>query len=441
MKSIFEREEFKPLEAAWKNRLDKLQRRHDYYSGAVYERHKYRFGWWFGQRLYRGIRPLFLPFARAVEVDCGLIPGKWSFPDEAPEPWIEGRKQLWSWSEWATKGVLYVHYGSIFGVSGLKVADLRDRGQVIVAPVDPRRFMLVTNGAYDPTPAMSIYIEMRRGAEGEYEYAEVITPQTITTYKAGEPFGFEGREASYTNELGFVPYVEVPHIETGEALGECTFQKAMRILDELNNLSSYLADIVEKHAEPQYVASGVQKGDLKKGDNIWFAPEGSKIEAILADIDIDGVRGFIQQISDNVDRALPETAFDELRSKDQIATATLELQLQELVFKVKRTRPNYDAGLVRALRLAGQAAKQMGIGEVAVLDDDNLMLDDERPVLRANLDTRELADYLLKSGAPSEAVWKLLEIDQDTIDEWNRLKAEKQAQFNNMLDSDGETAL
>lgn len=442
IKSLFDRDEFKPFKAQWDRRQTELARRHDYYTGDVYNRHKYRFGWWLGQRLYRGIRPLFLPFARAVDVDAGIIPGGWAFKQEAPDAWRTARKQLFAWSEWATQGVLYVHYGAIFGVSGLKVADLREEKKVVIAPVDPRKFMLVRGSGYSQAPMMAITIEQREGADGKpYEYGEVITPDSITTFRNGQPEGFENRPESYPNALGAVPYIEVRHIETGEDLGECTFQKPMLILDELNELGSYLADIIKKHAEPQTAISGAAKSDLKKGDNVWFLPEGAKVETLLADIDIPGVQSFLKQLEDNVRESLPESAFDELKSKTEIATATLELQLQELVLKVKRCRPNYDAGIVKAMRLAGRAAADMGLSDVAPLDDELLELDDDRPVLRADLDTRERADYLLKSGAPHEKVWEALGVEQDEIAEWRRILDERRANFNDMLDSDGETEL
>lgn len=442
IKSLFDRDEFKPFKAQWDRRQSELARRHDYYTGEVYNRHKYRFGWWLGQRLYRGIRPLFLPFARAVDVDAGIIPGGWAFKQEAPDAWRTARKQLFAWSEWATQGVLYVHYGAIFGVSGLKVADLRDEKKVVIAPVDPRTFTLVRAGGYSQAPVMAITLEQREGADGTpYEYAEVITAQEIMTFRNGQPEGYEGRPERYPNALGAVPIIEVRHIETGTALGECTFQKAMMILDELNELGSYLADIIKKHAEPQNVVTGAAKSELKKGDNVWFLPEGAKVDSLIAEIDIAGVQGFLTQLSDNVHEALPESAFDELKSKAEIATATLELQLQELVLKVKRARPNYDSGLIKALRLAGKAAADMGLSDVAPLDDEMLELDNERPVLRADLDTREMADYLLKSGAPNEKVWEALGVEQDEIAEWRRILDERQARFNVALDSDGETAL
>jgi hypothetical protein len=93
------------------------------------------------------------------------------------------------------------------------------------------------------------------------------------------------------------------------------------------------------------------------------------------------VLSFIQEIRDQIKEGLPELAFAELVSKDNIATATLEIQLMELVLKIRRTRPNYDHGLADILRMAGKAAKSMNLAAVGVLDDEALKFDAKRPVL------------------------------------------------------------
>jgi len=165
-------------------------------------------------------------------------------------------------------------------------------------------------------------------------------------------------------------------------LGECTFQKSIDLLNEVNEIASYLADIIKKNADAQWAIFGAEPSDLEhSGEVIWFFPHGADAKPLVPGIDIDGVLEFIKEIAANVTASLPELAFDDLRRKDQIATATLELQLMELVLKVKRTRPNYDRGLTQALRMAGRAAATMGLSEIAVLDDEELRFDDQREIL------------------------------------------------------------
>lgn len=387
--SIFETDEFTGYAAQWAQRQQLLAYRKAYYDGTIYASVRERFAAlgklspMLGPRLYRGTKALFLMLSRAVDVDAGIIPGGWAFAEDAPAAWETATKQVFAWSDWATDGVLYVHYGAQYGVSGLKVADLREQGRVIIKPLDPCCFMLVRSGQYDRTPRLGIIVEQRTDGAGEaYEYAEVITAEQVRTFVGGEPMGVDGREASYPNELGFVPIVERHHLLTGADLGEATAEKVFPLLDEVNELASYLADIIKKHAEAQWAVIGAEPSDLvKSGDNVWFIPAGGDAKALVAGIDIPGVLAFIEAIRKEVSEGLPELGFAVLIDKDNIATATLEIKMMELVLKIKRTRPNYDHGLADALRMAGRAAKTMAIGELAALDDEALAFDPERPVL------------------------------------------------------------
>jgi hypothetical protein len=386
--SIFELDEFKPYEAPWNVRQAELARRERYYDGSIYRKVRENLGW-LGPRLYKGVKPLYLPLARAVDVDAGIVPGGWKLSDDAAASWAPALKTLFAWSSWETDGVLFVHYGAMYGCSGLKVADLRDQARVVLKPINPSCFLLVPGAQYDSTPSLALWIEQREGKDGPYEYAEVITSSDVRTFAAGQPIGVDGRPPEYPNDLGFVPFVEARHIETGKLLGECTYQKAIPLLDEVNELASYLADIIKKHAEPQWAIAGAEASDLvRSGDNVWFLPGESKATPMVAGIDIPGVLEFIREIRDQVHGALPELAFQELVSKTQIATATLELQLMELVIKVHRCRPNYDHGLADGVRMAGRAADSMSIRDLAALDDEHLGFDAERPVLPLDKETQ-----------------------------------------------------
>lgn len=392
--SLFELDEFAPYAERFEARRRELARRKSYYTGTVYKDWKTKLGWLY-PRLYKGAKTLYLPLFRSVQIDAGIIPGGWALPPVEDEPrakaWQVAMDTVFDWSDWNTDGVLFVHYGAMYGVSDLKIADLRDARQVIIKPVNPACLLLIDGAQYDSTPRMALWVEQRTDAKGElFEYAEVITPADVRTFADGTPKGFDEREPEYQNELGFVPFVEADHIKSGEALGESTFQMAIPMLDEVNELASYLADIIKKHAEPQWAIAGAEpSGDLtKSGDNIWFLPTGATVKPLVAEIDIPGVLEFIREIRDQVHGALPELAFDELKQKTQIATATLELQLMELVLKVKRTRPNYDHALADALRMAGRAAAGMNLADIGGLDDEGLRFDAERPVLPIDEETR-----------------------------------------------------
>jgi len=388
-KSVYDLPAYKPYKPLWEARVKELTRRSSYYDGSRYGRNESGIN--VLRSFYRAIpqvagqiKSLYNPLSRAVDVDAGIIPGGWAFPDGAPDTWAPARDKLFSWSKWKTEGVLYVHYGAQYGITGLRVADLRQEGKIILQPVDPTTFLLIPKSQYDAGPAMSIMVQVKMDDEGaEYEYAEVITDSTILTYKNGEPQGFDLRDPEYTNENGFVPFVEAVHMKTGKRWGEATYEKAMAILDEANELATDLADVIKDNKDPQVVIFGAEPGELSKGkDTVWFVPDPrGRVEMLVPGINIEGILAFVKDVKKDLKDSLPELAFDELREKTQIATATLQIQLMELTLKIMRVRPNYDAGLVDALRMAGKMAVEMGIPEISVLDDDELSLNDERPVL------------------------------------------------------------
>jgi hypothetical protein len=388
--SIFETDEFSGFEAAWTARQLELAHRKAYYTGEIYRNVRERFmvlgklSPMIGPRLYRGTKALFLMLARAVDVDAGIVPGGWAFAPDAPKAWETATKTVMAWSDWEREGPLYVHYGSVYGVVGLKVVDDRESKRIPIAVLDPTTFLLVRSGLYTKQPRLALIVETKCDdtTGDDYEYAEVITPDLVRTFRNGEPYAYDDRADSYPNAQQTIPVVEVRHIHTGETLGECTYQKAIPLLDEVNELASYLADIIRKHAEAQWAVIGAEPSDLvKSGDNVWFIPQGGDAKPMVAGIDIPGVLSFITAIRDEIQDGLPELAFAELKDKTQIATATLEIQLMELVLKIKRVRPNYDHGLCDALRLCGRASKTMGLSDLAALDDEALSLDKERPVL------------------------------------------------------------
>src|SRR3990172_9588838 len=109
--------------------------RKGYYNGDVCKDVRKRLGW-LGPRLYKGMKTLYLPLARSENIDAGIIPGGWRLPDADKEPqaeaWQEAIDTVFDWSEWEIDGVLYVHYGAMYGVSNLKVADLREAKRVVV---------------------------------------------------------------------------------------------------------------------------------------------------------------------------------------------------------------------------------------------------------------------------------------------------------------------
>lgn len=405
MKSIFDRDEFSRYASRWARRKRTLEARGAYYDGSIYSR---KMLWMLGPKIGGGIKPLFMPLARAVDIDAGLLGANWSFPPEDPKTkeWERARDLLFDMSDWDVNGVLFVHYGAQYGLSGLRIADMRDKGYVTITPVPPTKFIPLYENIYDDEPSAVIWCEQIEGDDRMYEYAEYITADTIRTFKDGEPFGFGGNDAEYPNTLGALPIIECYNIHDGTEYGAATYDKAIPLINEVNEMATRLTQIIERNAEPQAAIIGAEPSELtRSGDVMWFLPSGASAEFLVPALDIQGVLEFIREIKEGVKEALPELAWDDIRKNGQVATATLEIQLQELVIKMRRVRPNYDRALVYAMQLCGRLLPQL-----SALDDDELIFDTERPILpmtkndEIEIAMREIELERMRAGGVAEGM-------------------------------------
>lgn len=365
--SIFQLPEFKPYEARFGARLNTFITRRRYYDGTMYNDSAFKLA----HRLYAQTKALLSFLARAVDLDVAFVPGMmdpWQLAEGTPKEVLTAQKTLYEWSSWDTEGDDWLEDGATCGEGMIKIVPDEEKRTIKMMRLKPEHALLTKH--VDPSTQATIDLALivdkaATDAEGkQYEYAEAITPTEIRTYWNGAPHGYNGNPDRYPNPLQFTPLVRVKNDS------ECrpTFAKALPSLDSVNELASYLGNIIGKHAEPQWAAMGVEQSDMvKSGDNIWFFPNGSSLQAILAEVDVEGSLAFIQEIKGETKSNLPELAFDDLRAKDQIATETLEVQLVELDAKIWKMRRRYDAALVDAHMMSALAAITYGYGELAVL--------------------------------------------------------------------------
>jgi hypothetical protein len=364
--SIFDLPEFAPYRKRWAGHWARAERRRRYYDGTIYSDSEFKLA----HKLYAQTQSLFALLARAVDLDAALVPGPqgpWDLGDDVPDAIHEAQRLLYRWSSWGVTGDDWISDGAITGEAALKIVPDLEAGIVRLERLRPESLVMidghVRNG--EPGPLGLIVDTQAEDATGErYEYGEAITPDEIRTYRNGQPWGYDGQPDRFPNPLGFVPIVQNEH----DSDARPTFAKAQSQIRAVNELASYIADIIGRHAEPQWAVAGADEAELvRSGDNVWFLPAGAKVEAILAQIDIPGSLEFIREIKLEAKACLPELAFDDLRAKAQIATETLELQLVELDAKIWRMRRRYDAALVDAHSMAALAAAISGIGGIEAL--------------------------------------------------------------------------
>jgi hypothetical protein len=388
IKSIFDLPQYQHLRDKFDKRRSRFRRYWKYYKSdypQTFGQFNSAPGQYIQQMLANAIKPLFTPLARAVNIDVALVPGKWALLPETPDAQRQALARLFKASRWPTEGDLWVRYGTALGETGLRIVDDRMAKRVMAQPVAPWTYVYEPGSPFDTTPALAIFIRIEkekneRGQWVDVEYAEVMTPQTISTYRNGQPQAGGGRPQTYTNALEMVPLVVALH-DCGDGQPESTFDDTITALDQVNAQATYMAKIIERHAEPQWAVFGAEAGDLEKdGESIWFFPEGSSVEAILAQVDFDGLLHFVQEIKQEMKDSLPELAFSKLVGVERVAAATIELQMSEAVFKIKRLRKTYDEALANTAHLVGRAAQQMGLADLSPLAEE-LAFDPERPVI------------------------------------------------------------
>jgi len=376
--SIWTLPEFKPYALRWHDRQRRLVQLRRYYEGTIYQDTAFKLA----HKLYAQTKAMLSFLARAVDLDVALVPGvmgPWELSDKALQQQRDAQATLYEWSAWDIEGDEWLEDGATCGEAAIKIVPDAEQGIVKMQRLRPEHLLYIDKHVVEGvTMPLALIVDPAAIApNGEtYEYAEAITPTEIRTYWNGEPHGYDGAPDRFANPLDFVPVVRVRN--DGES--RPTFAKCLPQLDSVNELASYLGNIIGRHAEPQWAAFGVEETELTRGNNVWFFPDAnSKLEAILAQIDVEGVLAFLQEIKGEVKSNLPELAFDDLRAKDQIATETLEVQLVELDAKIWRMRRRYDAALVDAHVMAATAAMVTGIRDLTPLLAPH-SLDYKRPV-------------------------------------------------------------
>lgn len=384
-KSVFDLDQYKPLQGIFQTRQTRFGRFWKCYKARATDamgEFTSPEGNYTSTTIANAVRPLFTPLARTVEIDVALIPGGWKLDPEAMSH-KPAMKQIFLWSRWATEGDIFVRYAVSMGEAGLWVRDDRPNNKIILQAVRPENFVADYAQPWDETPRLVLFVSKTQGdGDDEIEEATAVTANRIITYLDGEQL--EDRE----NTLGFVPLV-VCKMDVGDGLGEPTFADSLTALDQVNRQASYMSSIIQKHAEPQWAVFGADPTDLTKdGTSVWYFPEGSDVKAILASVDFPGLLAFIQEIKTEMKEGLPELAFAKLVGVERVAAATIELQMAESVFKVRRLRKITDEAVACGMRIAGRVAASMGLAELAGLNDPLFQFDEERAVVAVDAMTR-----------------------------------------------------
>lgn len=376
--------------------------------------------------LYAKMRAIFNQITKIVDTDARFAMGE-RLQIHA-EPDVEAAiNRLWEWSGFQQDKFLLARYGACCGDAFIKVIDNRpwelnpdpDPNVPVRLNVLPPDAVAPRYDPHDRSRLLACKIEYIHGRD---IHKEVITPEEILLYDERDPDRVADR---YPNPLGFIPIVHIRNLDIGEEFGLCSFHNLLPTVDALNEIASFMLEIVKLYADPVIVGRGMERGSLRKQTvdadgrpvaTVWWVPtpEG-QFEFLEWRGNLPDVLAFLDRIQASVERNTPELTLSGLSDRRDVSGYSISLHLIELVRKIDEMRGNYFTGLERANRMALQILELQGKGEFPdpshrIVADPVLPVDDERQLRILQMENQVLR---IKSRATVAAERGIEEVESE----------------------------
>lgn len=371
-----------PYRARWVQRCSYYQLLRAYYRGTVYQDEALKQQ----LKLYSGVRQIFGPLRRTVNVDVALVPGRWRIdggnPAEGrpavPRPVAQAVAQVRTWSDARATYTKGVRHGAVAGEFGLLVVD--DWRARTVSIVALRADEVVLGALADGSPFGLVVKPGMQDRGGTYEYAALYTERTVTTFRSGVQHDYDGGGAKRPNPQGRVPIVFSVYRAGEDGVGENAFAGVQELLDRVNDATSQALDVVQRNAEPLLVATGVEEVKFEPDNNALKASNpDAKFYTVAPNLVIDQALALIDKVLGEMKNLLPQLIFDELRGASDVAYDTVLTFCSELIWHVEEVRMQVDTAIETAERMALDAGLAMGV--FAGIDPAAHRLDPDRPII------------------------------------------------------------
>lgn len=345
MPSIFDQPGFGAQRESWAARTARYQRYRAYYSGTAYDALS---GIKQAQQLYAGIRTLFSPLRRVVRVDCAKVPAAWAMEEGAVSEATRERVRLLRQLSGAESAYArYMLYGAVAGDAALLLSG--EPGMPVVTAYRPDEVQL--GELADGTPAALVVKQLPGGGLRRFEYAMVITPEVVRTYRDGQLYAYGGPSSETPNRFGFVPVVLGQYLAGEDGFGEPAFAGVTELLDRVNEIASLTLDVIGRNAEPKIVGTGVKNLTINEGDDaIITEAEGARFYTLDPKLAIADTLAFIQDVRSEFKTLLPQLAIDELRGASDLAYDTVMMLLMELGDHIVAVRAQVDPAVEQVER-------------------------------------------------------------------------------------------
>lgn len=415
MNSIFDHAAFEAYQQSWLGRRQRYELYRAYYYGRAYDNLR---NYALTQGLYRGTRTLFSPLRKAVRIDVAKVPAAWALPKEARQQTVDRVKELRRLADVERAYQQFVRYGAVAGEAALILAGSAADGFTVSA----HHADDVVQGRLDDGTPFAMIVKRQTVTGLPYtgqlysfagqinEYAMLITPEKVATYKDGALFAYEtGRPAEQPNVFGFIPLVMGCYADDEDGSGAPAFAGVLELLDKVNELASMLLDVIGRNAEPVLFGTGVT--DIQRdpdNDAILTPQKDARFYTVDPNLAIADTLAFIQDVRGEFKSLLPQLAIDDLRSASDLAYDTVITLLQELGDHIVSVRTCVDRSIETVERwMLGQ--HDGGIPDDYELDRDRrwLTLTESQQLdleaKRLGIETQRAAAERARAGAANPA--------------------------------------
>lgn len=436
-------------------------------ASAGVERHK------IDNRLYKRITGIYNPDFRLVEgyvaktyggaIDFDKL-AKGCLPVQKADDELRlALKRILLWSNWRAQKDLYVRTGAKLGDTFIKIVDEPEAQRVRMELLDPSK---VRDATFDPTGKITrLMIEYERYEDTEavrpnqpdkeqrtYTYTEIITPDSVETFKNGQPFGYINDEGGkplpkWDNPYGFVPVRHVMHRDEGLMWGAAACQNCIDKIDIINDQASLLNDAIRKSVDVLWLFQGMEKpaegvsNDDRDMLKALFITEGDGVtaQALVPNLPIADTVAHIEHLQEELEADLPELAMPKLRDVSNPTAPAIQSQFSDAIDRYVAAQGNYDDGFVPAWQMAVSIAGFRGYPDFKaynLVDYVNSNFDfylAPRPIVEDQLTIQERINFLMQSNAPDRAVWQELNVPEDDMDTWEKDAKAQQQQMADML--------
>lgn len=339
MPSIFDFQPYAPYRAELTRRRVRYALYRSYYSGTAYDRLR---GVVQAGKLYAGTRTLFSPLRRCVAVDVAKVPAAWALNEQdVSKATIERVRQLRK--ELALEPVYrrFLTYAAVVGEAGILMS-----GDPAAPRFTAHRPDEIVQGRTAEGEPFALIVKRVSGVGPAYEYAQVITAETVTTYKNGAPFGYDGAEAKTPNAFGFIPLAFGMYVEGEDGRGEPAFGGVLELLDRVNEIASLMLDVLVRNAEPLMVISGIRKDAIQMtdgDDTLVLEKENARAYTVNPNLSLSEALAFISDVRQEFKTLLPQLSIDGLRDHADLAYDSILTLLMELADHILAVREGVDA--------------------------------------------------------------------------------------------------